>query len=164
MTGGGDPSSGKHEAFRARGERPVGPATIFGPGVVGFDPTLGSLGTSMLPMPPSHHASLGRVTEDTLSGSGVSQVCCYQSARFPHASAGQRSKFTEQAEVATRTLGHLDLVKTHIAAIPQGAYNKHGTVWGKEGEASKRVKEALDQVTRHTAAISKALVTGQPNC
>ncbi|KAK9834947.1 hypothetical protein WJX84_010452 [Apatococcus fuscideae] len=74
MTGGGDPSSGKHEAFHARGERLVGPATIFGPGIVGFDPTLGSLGTSMLPMPPNHQASLGRPTEDTLSGSGISQV------------------------------------------------------------------------------------------
>ena len=74
MTGGGDPSSGKHEAFRARGQRLVGPATIFGPGVVGFDPTLGTLGTSMLPMPPSNQASLGRPTDDTLSGSGISQV------------------------------------------------------------------------------------------
>ena len=80
MTGGGDPSSGKHEAFRARGERLVGPATIFGPGVVGFDPTLGRLGTSMLPMPPSNQASLGRPTDDTLSGSGISQVQHYWSS------------------------------------------------------------------------------------
>ena len=74
MTGGGDPSSGKHEAYHACGDHLVGPAAIFGPGVIGFDPTLGSLGTTMLPMPPSQQASLGRPTEDTLTGSGISQV------------------------------------------------------------------------------------------
>ena len=74
MTGGGDPSSGKHQAVHARADTLVGPATIFGPGVIGFDPTLGSLGTSMPPMPPSHQASLGRATEDNLSASGISQV------------------------------------------------------------------------------------------